>query len=118
MSSTKLIVVLGATGNQGGSIINTFLSDNTWRVRGVTRDISSASAQALSKRGVEMVKANLASPASLEAAFQGAHVIFSVTDFSNNFANPELQAKKRPGQAMNEFTYHYELQQGKNVFNN
>ncbi|KAL2817617.1 hypothetical protein BJX63DRAFT_385531 [Aspergillus granulosus] len=119
MSTPKLIVVLGATGTQGGSVVNTFLSDNSWRIRGLTRNTSSSKAQALKERGVEVVEADLDDPASLEAAFQGASAIYSVTDFWNSFASPELRArrdKENPTQPMNIFTYHYEVQQGRNVF--
>lgn len=60
MTSRKIFVVFGATGNQGGSVINTFLSDpvlsEQFQLRGVTRDPSKESAAALSSKGVEMVK--------------------------------------------------------------
>ncbi|PLB47401.1 putative hscarg dehydrogenase [Aspergillus steynii IBT 23096] len=114
--SSKLIVVLGATGNQGGSVIKTFLDDPAWRIRALTRNASSASAQRLQQSGVEVVQADLDDPASLEAAFQDANTIFAVTDFWNSFASPENRSKKRPDQPMNEWTYHYEKQQGMNVF--
>ncbi|KAI9041080.1 putative hscarg dehydrogenase [Aspergillus affinis] len=87
--SSKLIVVLGATGNQGGSVIKSFIKDPAWRIRALTRNTSSASAQALRESGVEVVQANLDDPSSLEAAFQDANAIFAVTDFWNSFANPE-----------------------------
>ncbi|KAL4782341.1 hypothetical protein BJX76DRAFT_349463 [Aspergillus varians] len=116
MASTKRIVVLGATGNQGGSVIDTFLDDKAWRIRGVSRNISSARAKALEARGVEMVQADLSDPASLQVAFKDASVIFGVTDFWSIYANPDLRAQKSPDQPMNEWTYEYELRQGKNVF--
>src|SRR6478735_5252270 len=58
MSSTKVIVVLGATGNQGGSVANTFLEKSGWQVRAVTRNTSGANAQALAKRGAQVVSAD------------------------------------------------------------
>ncbi|KAE8157040.1 hypothetical protein BDV40DRAFT_309060 [Aspergillus tamarii] len=115
MSSTKLLVVLGATGNQGGSVIKSFLADPTWRIRGLTRNTSSAKAQSIQAQGVEIVQADLDDVASLEAAFQGATAIFSVTDFWNAFAtiaqNSEIEDQSKIRR-----TYEYELQQGKNVF--
>ncbi|KAE8389157.1 hypothetical protein BDV23DRAFT_173333 [Aspergillus alliaceus] len=115
MTSTKLIVVLGATGNQGGSVIKTFLKDPTWRIRGLTRNVSGEKAQRLQAQGVDIMKADLDDPASLTAAFQGATVIFSVTDFWNAFASI-AQSGEDKGQSMIKRTYQYELQQGKNVF--
>ena len=55
--SKKLLVVFGATGKQGGSVINSILEDPKtaadFSIRGITRDPSKPSAQALTKRGVE-----------------------------------------------------------------
>lgn len=81
MSSQKLIVVLGATGNQGGSVIETFLECPQYKIRGLTRNTSSDKAKALMARGVEMVAADLDDKVSLETAFSGAHVIFIVSDY-------------------------------------
>lgn len=59
MSDKKILVVFGATGIQGGSVINSVLGDPktaaTYKIRGVTRDTTKASAQALASRGVEVV---------------------------------------------------------------
>lgn len=61
---SKLITVFGATGNQGGSVIKYILEDATlskeYKIRGITRDTTKHSAQELSKKGVEVVKARLA----------------------------------------------------------
>ncbi len=42
MSDKKIFVVFGATGNQGGSVINSVLADpaaaKEFRIRGITRD--------------------------------------------------------------------------------
>lgn len=59
MSGKKIITVFGATGNQGGSVVETFLNDpklkNEWAVRGITRDISKDSSKKLAAKGVEVV---------------------------------------------------------------
>ncbi|KAF7557762.1 hypothetical protein G7Z17_g494 [Cylindrodendrum hubeiense] len=83
--TTKLIVVIGATGGQGGAVVNAFLQDPEWTIRGITRDPTSEKARALSGKGVEMVKANLDDLASLEVAFEGANVIFGITDYYEHF---------------------------------
>jgi nucleoside-diphosphate-sugar epimerase len=59
MSHKKVIAVFGATGNQGGSVINALLQDaeicKHYRFRGVTRDTRKPASQELAAQGVEMV---------------------------------------------------------------
>lgn len=61
--SKKIITVFGATGNQGGSIVNIFLNDpklkNEWTVRGVTRDATTDRAKALAAKGAKVVSVSL-----------------------------------------------------------
>lgn len=65
MSNKKIITVFGATGNQGGSVVQIFLNDaklkNEWSVRGVSRNVDSNSAKKLSSQGVEMVAVSFSS---------------------------------------------------------
>jgi NmrA-like family len=82
---TKTIVVVGATGNQGGSVANTFLTLSHWKVRIITRNPSSEAAQALAARGAEVVQADLSDPNTLPNAFQNAHAIFLNTDYWATF---------------------------------
>ncbi|KAG0300874.1 hypothetical protein BGZ98_008798 [Dissophora globulifera] len=80
---SKLLVVFGATGQQGGSVINYVVNDpelsKIYRVRGVTRDPSAANAQALLQKGVEVAKGDVDDHESLKQALQGAHTVFIVT---------------------------------------
>ncbi len=56
----KLLTVFGATGQQGGNLIDHILHhpelSEIYRLRGVTRDISKPAAVALQDKGVEMVQ--------------------------------------------------------------
>ncbi|KAH0556477.1 hypothetical protein GP486_005619 [Trichoglossum hirsutum] len=80
---SKLLVVFGATGQQGGSVVNCVINDSelskTYKVRGVTRDPSKGAAKALKQKGVEIVKGDLDNTESLEQALCGAHTVFAVT---------------------------------------
>jgi uncharacterized protein YbjT (DUF2867 family) len=62
MATKKVLVVFGATGLQGGSVVRAVLGDakmkETWTVRGVTRDVFKPSAKALETLGAEMVTVN------------------------------------------------------------
>jgi len=54
--SLPLIVVVGATGAQGGSVVEVLLKSGKWKIRGITRDVNSQKSQNLINKGVEMVK--------------------------------------------------------------
>ncbi len=79
------IVVCGATGKQGGAVVDALLASNTeWGIKALTRNVSSPSAKALAQRGVSLVAGDLAEPSTLEQAFSGAYGVFSV---QANFAS-------------------------------
>jgi uncharacterized protein YbjT (DUF2867 family) len=78
--TNKLIVVTGATGQQGGVVAKYLLQDG-WKVRAVVRDPNKEAAQTLAKQGVELVKGDMNDRASLDAAFQGAYGVFSVQNY-------------------------------------
>jgi uncharacterized protein YbjT (DUF2867 family) len=78
-----MILVTGATGTVGRQVV-TQLSERGVPVRAVTRDPSSAGLPA----GVEVVRGDLAEPASLEPHLAGADSVFLVWPFTS----PELAA--------------------------
>ena len=57
---SKLLTVFGATGQQGGSLIEYVLQNaklsQSWRLRGITRDVTKPNAIALKEKGVELVE--------------------------------------------------------------
>lgn len=71
------ILVIGATGQQGGATAQALLRDG-WRVRALVRDPSSAKAQALAARGVELLRGDLREPTALARAAEGVYGVFSV----------------------------------------
>ena len=80
---SKLLVIFGATGQQGGSVANFVVSDpelsQQYKVRGVTRDTSKDAAQALTQQGLEVVPGDLDDESSVKNALQGAHTVFAMT---------------------------------------
>ena len=75
-NSKKLIAVIGATGQQGGAVVRALLGQGQFKVRALTRNPEK-------HRGLadEVVEADLNRPATLRAAFEGAHGVFLVTNF-------------------------------------
>lgn len=65
-----ILTVLGATGSQGGSVVNSALTEGVYKVRAVTRNVNSDKAKALAARGVEVVTADLNDQKSLVRVFE------------------------------------------------
>jgi hypothetical protein len=87
-----------------------------WKVRGITRNPNSAAAQALTLRGVEVVKANLDDVSTLTEAFRGANVIFLVTDYWAAVNVPENYAKAAAqGKPIRDYAFDLEVAQGINA---
>ncbi|KAF9893515.1 hypothetical protein FE257_010827 [Aspergillus nanangensis] len=83
--SKKIISVVGATGIQGGSVINTLINNKVYHIRAITRNPASEAAQELAKRGVQVVQADVADVSSLIAAFEGSAAIFAMTNFAEGY---------------------------------
>ncbi|KAJ7607387.1 hypothetical protein FB45DRAFT_806925 [Roridomyces roridus] len=75
----RIVSVFGATGLQGGSVIDALLAGGTFTPRAITRDVDSEAAKKLEARGVEVVKADPLDKASLGGALQGSEAVFIVT---------------------------------------
>ncbi|CAH0030523.1 unnamed protein product [Clonostachys rhizophaga] len=77
------VLVVGATGQQGGGVISALLgygrTDLT--IKALTRNTSSAPAQTLSKKGVQLCKGDLLDRQSLLNALNDVDVAYLVTDF-------------------------------------
>ena len=88
----KVIVVVGATGAQGGGLVRAILDDKNgpFTARAITRNVDSDKARALADAGAEVVAADLDDVKSLKQAFQGAHGAFCVTNFWEHF-KPEKE---------------------------
>lgn len=83
MTEKLLIAVVGATGSQGGGLVQAILADPDQRfaVRALTRNAQSEKSQALAAAGAEVVEADLDDEASLRAAFEGVHGAYVVTNY-------------------------------------
>ena len=75
-TSKKVIAVIGATGNQGGSVVRALQASGQFHVRALTRNPGKHR-----ELGDEVVEADLSRPETLRIAFEGAHGVFAVTNF-------------------------------------
>ena len=78
MVSDGPITVVGATGQQGGAVIDALLKQRV-PIRAVTRNLNGDKARALAARGVEVVLADLDDVDSVRAAFDCAAAAFAMT---------------------------------------
>ena len=98
MSDCRIIAIVGATGVQGGSVARAFLSDPSWQVRGLTRDLNSDAAQKAKQElpGVQWVQADVNDRPSLLAAFSGAFAVSGVTQaFDSSIVDNREQERQQ-----------------------
>jgi uncharacterized protein YbjT (DUF2867 family) len=72
------LLVLGATGGQGGAVLGALLAHGA-QVRALVRDPARGSAQRLADRGVDVVAGSLDDVESLTAAMDGMAGVFALT---------------------------------------
>ncbi|MGE0472450.1 MAG: NmrA/HSCARG family protein [Nitrospirales bacterium] len=77
----QLIAVMGATGTQGGGVVDELLARQRFAVRVLTRNPNSEKAKAVRAKGCEVVQGDLTKPETLEPAFKNAYGAFLVTNF-------------------------------------
>jgi uncharacterized protein YbjT (DUF2867 family) len=75
-TNSKLIAVIGATGQQGGAVVGALQGSSQFKVRALSRNPDKHRELA-----DEVVKADLNRPETVRAAFEGAHGVFLVTNF-------------------------------------
>jgi uncharacterized protein YbjT (DUF2867 family) len=85
MSTLLRILVVGATGAQGGSVARHLLRTGSYKVRCLTRRPDSPAAKEIAELGGELVAGDLSNPASLRAALRGCHGAFGVTNYWEHF---------------------------------
>lgn len=68
--SHKILAVTGATGTQGGGVINVMKRTPGWKIRALTRNADSDAAKKLAAEGIEVVQADWDDESSLSKAFQ------------------------------------------------
>ncbi|KAF8208562.1 hypothetical protein K438DRAFT_1574075 [Mycena galopus ATCC 62051] len=100
MTSPRIVSVFGATGLQGGALVDALLKDGTFVPRAILRDPESEASQKLKARGAQVVKGDSLDKAGLVDVLRGSEAVFAVT--VPVFFYPNMEGKG-------------ELVQGKNI---
>src|SRR5258708_18479219 len=78
MSKSKLVLVTGATGKQGGAVVEVLLTRGH-QVRALTRNAASPAANRLRQQGVEIAVDDFADHGSLVRAARGADAVYAMS---------------------------------------
>jgi uncharacterized protein YbjT (DUF2867 family) len=88
-STTSPVLVMGATGKQGGAVVRALRKAGR-PVRAFVRDPASPAARALAADGVDVVQGEFTDTASLDAALAGVDGVFSV-QMGSHPGDPETE---------------------------
>jgi len=93
MNNSKTILVIGATGNQGGAVIKSLLKTD-FKIRGLTRSIKSNKAKLLVGQGIELIEGDLDDFESLKKAMKDCYGVYSVQNFMTSGVKKEIEQGK------------------------
>jgi len=86
------ILVTGATGTQGGAVVDHLLADSEqWEIYGLTRDATSDGAEALESRGVTVVEGDLTDADRMAELVDGMDAVYGVTMFMEQGTDVEVE---------------------------
>jgi len=97
----KIILVTGATGNQGGATVRHFLKSD-WKIKALTRNPDSEKSKKLEELGVEVLPGNQDDRNSLMRTMEGIYGVFSVQQSMEHGAVKEIEQGKRMGDVAKE----------------
>jgi uncharacterized protein YbjT (DUF2867 family) len=94
--TTSTIAVAGATGAQGGAVVDALLEKGA-RVRALVRSAGSERARSLASRGVELAQIDAKDQASLSNALRGVDGFFFMTTPYGDSQNPDIDGEIQQG---------------------
>ena len=104
MLNNETILVFGATGNQGGAVIKTLISESerenkTITLRILVRNPDSDTVRAMQQKGVEVIKGSMENPESLQKALVGVSRVFLNTTH-DKYGGESWIVEKERGEAV------------------
>ncbi|SHF14709.1 Uncharacterized conserved protein YbjT, contains NAD(P)-binding and DUF2867 domains [Seinonella peptonophila] len=91
--AAKTILVIGATGQQGGAVVRQLLTTG-WNVRALVRDPHQPTPQSLQKLGVTIIQGDLDDPISVQSAMKDVYGVFSMQALDLHNLDKELSQGK------------------------
>ena len=86
------ILVTGATGTQGGAVVDHLFADSEqWEIYGLTRDATSDGAEALEARGVTVVEGDMTDADRMAELVDGMDAVYGVTTFMEHGTDVEVE---------------------------
>lgn len=98
MKDSKTILVTGATGRQGGAVVQHLLKNN-FTMKALSRTPDSIAAQRLTSMGVNVIRGDMSDPASLVDAMKDCDGVFSIQNYFEYGAEKEVQYGKNMADA-------------------
>jgi len=118
-TSDRFILVTGATGRQGGAVLQHLIRNNL-PVRALSRTPDSLSSQVLISKNIQVIKGDMDDPDSLVKAMKDCYAVFSIQNFFEYGAEFEIRygknmvdAAKRAG--ISHFVYNSVCNAGDNT---
>jgi uncharacterized protein YbjT (DUF2867 family) len=90
----KTILVIGATGHQGRSVVRALKKHPEYKVRGLVRHAKKDAARDLARQGVEVVEGDLDNFKSLENAMKDVYGVFSYQGLADGVLKEEERGKR------------------------
>lgn len=95
---SKAVLIIGATGKQGGAVVNALLPSSDFTILAVTRNTASSSAQKLAQKSpkIKLVQGDLNDPTTIfknakEVTDKPIWGVFSVQVQSSNSSQPSIK---------------------------
>lgn len=104
MDLTRMILVTGATGRQGGAVAR-YLLKSGWQVRALVRDPNKPAARDLALQGVEIAQGDLDEPEGVRKAMEGCYGVFSVQSLETG-----VEGEIRQGRMMGDLAKEADVQ--------
>lgn len=91
----RSVLVTGATGNQGGAVVDALLDrEESFDIYGLTRDAASEAAAAVAEKGVTMVEGDLGEKETLRPHVEAVETVYAVTNFWTQGYDAQVQQGK------------------------